>query len=454
VDAYLENPLISRPPFRHYADFIASQNTATVELFWSNYLKGSTFTPFPHGVQQAAKPSASKYQTLNNLIQIPDDLQNLGILKSTLFKAAWAFILSQYTNVTDVLFGVVLSGRDSPVQDITRIVGPCIQSVPIRAQFEDFEISILQYLIQFQNNITDVIRNSTHSLQNIQSNQEGFAGLRMFHTMVNFRGFSESSTRFIELPFNVEEYSDIDTVSAALVMEADLKKDGIKLSAFFDENVISENETALLLKRMYNVMSFFCKNLSLDINAVNMMDKEENLFLRDGLLGDPYMNQMSSLCLHELFELQASKRPSKIAIQFENSQYITYDQLNRESNQLARHLQSLGVGPEILVPICLDRSIDMIVAILAVLKSGGGVVPLDPSNPIARNAFVIDDTNAFVMITSTKYAALFKNENPNVLIHVMDTESSSTYDSTKLPRSILNPSNICYVLYTVCITST
>ncbi|MEH2169650.1 MAG: AMP-binding protein [Nostoc sp.] len=112
---------------------------------------------------------------------------------------------------------------------------------------------------------------------------------------------------------------------------------------------------------------------------------------REQLLGKEIQGIESEfLCLHELFEAQVEKIPEAVALKFEGQQ-LTYRELNQQANQLAHHLQALGVKPETLVGICVERSLEMIVGILGILKAGGAYVPLDPSNPQERLNHILED---------------------------------------------------------------
>ena len=103
-------------------------------------------------------------------------------------------------------------------------------------------------------------------------------------------------------------------------------------------------------------------------------------------------------CVHELFEAQVQRTPNAVAVVFEGTQ-LTYQELNQKANQLAHHLRSQGVGPEVLVGLCMQRSLEMIVGMLGVLKAGGAYVPLDPSYPPERLAFVLQDSQMAVLLT-------------------------------------------------------
>ncbi len=103
-------------------------------------------------------------------------------------------------------------------------------------------------------------------------------------------------------------------------------------------------------------------------------------------------------CVHELIEEQAELAPEAVAVVFEDAQ-LTYRQLNERANQLAHHLQELGVGPDTLVAICVERSLEMVVGLLGILKAGGAYLPLDPSYPKERLAFMLRDSGTPLLLT-------------------------------------------------------
>src|SRR5215213_10341855 len=106
-------------------------------------------------------------------------------------------------------------------------------------------------------------------------------------------------------------------------------------------------------------------------------------------------------CVHELFEERAQRTPDAVAVAFED-QRLTYRELDRRANQLAHHLRALGVGPEVLVGICVERSLEMVVGLLGILKAGGAYVPLDPAYPEERISFMLEDAKASVLLTQQR----------------------------------------------------
>ncbi|MEA5617543.1 amino acid adenylation domain-containing protein [Cronbergia sp. UHCC 0137] len=152
--------------------------------------------------------------------------------------------------------------------------------------------------------------------------------------------------------------------------------------------------------------------------------------------------QYPQQCLHELFEAQVRQTPESIAVIWGEEQ-LTYQELNTKANQLAYYLQSLGVQPETPVGICVDRSLDMIIGLLAILKAGGAYVPLDPTYPQARLAFIIEDAQMQVLLTQQKQLTKL----PQLQIPIISLDSPlNTQQSTV--NSQPSTSNLAYIIYT------
>ncbi len=152
------------------------------------------------------------------------------------------------------------------------------------------------------------------------------------------------------------------------------------------------------------------------------------------------------LCIHQMFEMEVERSPQAIAVVFEDIQ-LTYEQLNKRANQLAHHLRTLGVGPEVLVGICLERSLEMIVGILGILKAGGAYVPLDPAYPPERLTFILSDTQTPVLLTQEK---LVKNLPPHQaqVVYLDSNWQSNIQNSQENPVNQTTADNLIYVIYT------
>uniref|UniRef100_A0A2P1CZF5 AptA n=2 Tax=unclassified Phormidium TaxID=2609805 RepID=A0A2P1CZF5_9CYAN len=151
-------------------------------------------------------------------------------------------------------------------------------------------------------------------------------------------------------------------------------------------------------------------------------------------------------CIHQLFAAQVEKTRENIAVVFCESQ-ITYQELNHRSNKLAHYLQSLGVGAEVLVGICVERSIEMIVGLLGILKAGGAYLPLDPTYPQERLSFMLSDSQAQVILTGQKFVKQFTDSKVKVVCLDTDKESIDQ-QSQENPHSEVTSENLAYVIYT------
>jgi amino acid adenylation domain-containing protein len=152
------------------------------------------------------------------------------------------------------------------------------------------------------------------------------------------------------------------------------------------------------------------------------------------------------VCVHELFELQVARDPGAIALIFGERQ-LSYRELNERANKVAHHLRRRGVGPDVLVGVCIDRSPEMVVALLAVWKAGGAYVPLDPAYPPERLSFMIDDAQVLVLLTEEKCRRLFSSSGDRAIYLDSDWKMLSQ-EASNNPVPITDPSNLAYVMYT------
>ena len=152
------------------------------------------------------------------------------------------------------------------------------------------------------------------------------------------------------------------------------------------------------------------------------------------------------MCIQQLFELQAERTPDAVAVVFEHER-LTYAELNRRSNQLAHHLQALGVKPEIPVGICLEPSAEMVVGLLGILKAGGAYLPLDPAYPKERLAFMLETAGAPVILTRESLVGALPEYDAKIVCLDSDREAIARENEGN-PISSSRPENLAYVIFT------
>src|SRR5919106_4659341 len=159
---------------------------------------------------------------------------------------------------------------------------------------------------------------------------------------------------------------------------------------------------------------------------------------------DTQTDYPSDKCIHHLFEEQVERFPDNIAAVFGDEQ-LTYRELNQRANQLAHHLQTLGVGPEVLVGLCVERSLEMVVGLLGILKAGGAYIPLDPNYPAERLAMMLTDAQPGILLSQRHFLETLPNTTAKIV--TLDKEWAIDQSLTNPTRTI-KPENLAYVIYT------
>ena len=328
------------------------------------------------------------------------DLKNLSRQNDvTLFMtllAAFQTLLYRYTGQEDVVVGSPIANRSR--SEIENLIGFFVNTLVLRSNlagdpsFRDLlarvrEVALEAFAHQdlpFEKLVEDLNpeRNLNHSplfqvmfvLQNASATTRGFGGL----TFQSF-GMGNVTAKF-DLTLSMREEADV--LRGSLEYSTDL----------FDAATIDR-----LIGHFQSLLQEIVSNPDRRISDLLILTTAEKQQLLVGW-NDTNTEYPKDKCIHELFEAQAEKSPDRVAVVFED-QRLTYQELNERANQVARYLRKQGVGLETLVAICMERSIEMIVGLLAILKAGSAYVPLDPEYPKERLAFMLEDSQVSVLLT-------------------------------------------------------
>ncbi|KAK9739390.1 hypothetical protein K7432_018388 [Basidiobolus ranarum] len=265
-----------------------------------------------------------------------------------------------------------------------------------------------------------------------------------FDTLLAIQNLASTDSTGKFSSVGLKSYQSTMNMEFPVVIE--LSSDGTshEISLRYNSNEIDQDESGWLLNHFVTAMKRVVQDPSVLVDDLSIITSNEEQLVQSW--SSIKHSQPNPICLHTMFEQAVALHPNNIAVQFETSEYVTYAELNQRANQLAHHLIILGVGPETMVPLCLDKSVFMIVAILAVLKAGGAYVPLDPNNPSVRNDFIMEETNAQVVVTISQYKQTFNG----VSLILMD-EDAESIECNPTNNPVVNEhteSNLCYVLYT------
>ncbi|WP_157376014.1 condensation domain-containing protein, partial [Burkholderia ubonensis] len=310
--------------------------------------------------------------------------------------AAWASLLARLAGQDDIVIGAPVANRQHA--EVEPLIGLFINTVALRVDLSDDPsvAALLQRVrhttlaayahqdIPFEQ-VVEAVQPS-RSLSHSPLFQVMFALQNTPHSELELPGLSLS-------PYTVARH----TAQFDLTLSLEERNGTLCGSIEYASDLFERPSVERLAAHFTTLLASMVDDPSRSIGSLQMLDAAERHQLLEGF-NDTRRDYPNSVLLHELFEQQVRLRPDAPAACFEAGQ-LSYDALNRRANQLARHLRELGVGPDTLVAICAERSLEMVVALLAVLKAGGAYVPLDPAYPPERLHYMLQDAQPRVLLT-------------------------------------------------------
>jgi len=250
------------------------------------------------------------------------------------------------------------------------------------------------------------------------------------------------------LPIIVEKTEHIEAVAfaPAFALNVVIQDDGKAYQFLYNPAALSEEAAIRMTEQFAVFMRSIIAQPAQPIAKLSLLPEAEyqKIILDWNQTEHDYPKHA---CLHQLFEIQAEKTPDSIAVIYAD-QHITYRELNTKANQLAHHLQSLGVEAEMLVGLCLERSLDMVIGLLGILKAGGAYLPVDPTYPNARIAFMLEDSSVQVLVTQQKLVDKLAEMQGAQLVCMDADWSTIAQSSTANPAPAAHSENLMYVIYT------
>jgi amino acid adenylation domain-containing protein/non-ribosomal peptide synthase protein (TIGR01720 family)/FkbM family methyltransferase len=352
------------------------------------------------------------------------------------FLTCWQALLHRLTGETSVTAGTSFDGRSD--DDLAEAVGLFARYLPVRSHIEE------------NTPFTEVLSKVDQAMLQAYEWQECFTW-ELFsaggdtHFSFCF-DYDEQPTKYQadNLDFSiVRQHAFIDRFNLKLACTR--REDSVSAEFCFDSALFRQPETARLAEEFQTLLESVIANPKAPVNELNILGHTERQQLLVEL-NNTRNDYPRESCLHELFEQQVERTPANVAIVFRDEQY-TFAELNARSNQLARHLQTLGVSTDTLIAICMERSLEMVVALLATLKAGAAYVPLDPESPAERQAAILRDTGANVILTQQNLRASLPECEASVICLDTDLENVARYGEENLPR-LATAGNLAYVIFT------
>ena len=431
-------------PYRDYIAWLRSQDLGPAEAFWRNALAGFR-APTPVGIDgdRAAEPAGIGVgeRRLGEAATLPlrEFAHRHGLTLNTLVQGAWALLLHRYTGEEDVVFGSTRACRRSALGGADDLVGLLINTLPVRVRVRA-DSALVPWLRLLREQQLAVRPHEHTPLVKVQAWSEVPRGRPLFESLVVFEnetldqqlrtlGGAWEGRRFIyrgqtNYPVTVIGYGDRELL----------------LRLEYDRRRIGDAAGGRMLGHLLRLLEgMVAAPADAPVAAIPLLTEEERARLAGPVAWEP---APGGPCLHERFEAQVARTPDAVAVCCGDAA-LTYGELNRRANELARRLGDLGVGPETLVGLRLERSLDLVVAILGILKAGGAYLPLDPAYPKDRLAFMVEDARVPVIVAQRALeASLPAGPAARVLMEDLGPGVEEN------PRSGATASNLAYVIYT------
>ena len=456
-----------------YADYIEWQakllqgaHGKELEEYWGQQLSGhfpvlALPTDRPRPVIQSMRGKSYRFALSNELTHGLHALsKSEGVTLYMTLLAAFQVLLHRYSGQDDILVGSPSAGRSQ--SDFAGIVGLFVNQMVLRVNLSD-DPQFLSFLQQVRQTVLSALVHQDYPfyylVQQLQPERDASRSLIFQSYFILQKPQQElgelsrllqaNSTETVNLAGLEMQFYDLPQMEGQFDLTLEMFDQGDALSAAFKYNpdLFDESSIVRLARHFHVLLNGIVSNPKRTVSELPLLGEEEY----QALLFEWNATQAGydlSKTLHQWIEEQAAQTPEALAAEFEN-QLLTYRQLNEKANRLAHLLQQWGVGPDVLVGVCLERSLNLVVALLAVLKAGGAYLPLDPDYPKDRLAFMLEDSKTPVLLTEQKWLSVFENLPDRTRCFCFDRDSNdfATLPGTN-PLNSVSAEHLAYTIYT------
>ena len=444
-------------PYRVYIEWLRQRDEKAAETYWRESLRGIR-QPTRLGVERVSEDAEEAVAPAHGeqILPLSRDLtsqlrrvaRTSGLTLNTLLRGAWAILLSRYSRETDVLFGTVVSGRPGELPCVEEMVGMFINTLPLRVKVEP-AARLVHWLAELQARQAEMQPFEYSSLAQVQGWSEIPVGVPLFESLLVFENYPVDV--FVEAwlegragSLQISNLRAIEMTNYPLALVI-APGEELKISAGYERRRFDDETITRMLGHFKSLLEGIASNPNRCVAELPLLTERERhqlLFEWAGIDVD-YPQDRG---IHALFEAQVEQTPDAVAVRFGNKQ-LTYLELNRQANRLAHHLSKLGVRPEVRVGIYLERDVEMVLGLLAILKAGGVYVPLDSDYPRERISFMLQDSQATVLLTQRKFVERLPENRARVVCLDADLEAIANESEQNLSIEV-SGENLAYVMYT------
>ena len=367
--------------------------------------------------------------------------------KCTLFMAllaAFQTLLYRYSGQSNIIVGVPIANRLRAESE--GLIGFFVNTLAIRSELNG-QLTFLDLLHQVRDNFSLAIQSQDlpfERLVQILNLERKLSQTTLFQVMFVYQNTPISQLELPNLKVSPLDVST-DTTKYDLTLFLTESHTGLTGALTYNSDIFEPSTVARLAESFFALLESIGDHSDLSLNNLTILSTEQqNLFLTNLSVRAKEKIQIEP-SFSRRFEAQVMRNPDMLALAAAG-QSLSYDQLNRKANRLARHLQSLGVGPNVAVAIYLPRCVDLLVAVLAIFKAGGAYLPIDPAIPAERLAFLISDSASQAVITHRSLARHLPVESRSVVLDEFNFLEQATSDINLAVEPL--PDHLAYIIYT------
>ncbi len=381
-------------------------------------------------------------------LSLSQQLQSLsreeGVTLFMTLLAAFQVLLSRYAGQTDVVVGTPISGRTH--RETEGLIGLFLNTLVMRTDLSG-DISFRELLGRVREVSLGAYMHQDLPFEKLVEELQPERSLSqspLFQVLFVLQNVPPSRIKLSSLSL---EPLDISSETAKFDISFELVETsrGLAGSVEYNTDVFEAATIKRMIGHYVTILEGIVTNSEQCITTLPLLTTVESQQVLKAW-NDTHRVYSQNQYLHSLFEVQAELTPDRVAVVFEEQQW-TYRELNERANQLAHYLQQLGVGPEVVVGLCLERSLEMVVGLIAILKAGGVYMPLDPEYPRERLIFMLHDAQTSVLLTRQQYREIFL-EYQETIVYLDSQWNRLATESTTNPFSGVTSENLAYMIYT------
>ncbi|CRM77714.1 Linear gramicidin synthase subunit D [Pseudomonas sp. 24 E 13] len=363
-----------------------------------------------------------------------------GVSAASLFHLAWARVLASTSSQHRVVFGTVLLGRMQGGKGSDRALGMFINTLPLRVDID--ETGVRAAVKRTHERLTALLGHEHASLALAQRCSGVAAPLPLFSAVLNYRHSASQEATVSQAWQGIHTLASEERTNYPLTLNVDDQREGFRLTVMTPAHIGAQRVCGYMQTALLGLVEALEQAPHLPISRVSILGQQERETLLHGFNATAVDYNLDQT-LHGLFEAQVLRTPDAEAVKA-GDQRLSYRQLNERANRLAHHLRELGVRPESRVGVCLERGLDMVIGLFAILKAGGGYVPLDPAYPHERLAYMLHDSAPVVVLAHGATRALL-GDIPTL---DLDCDTWQHQPSTNPSVPELTARHQAYVIYT------